>query len=260
MPNFSANLGFLWPGLDLPAKLQAAAKAGFRAVELHWPYDTPAQDLREHLDDTGLALLGVNTPVGNAEHGDFGLAAQPGREDEFRDTFRNTLEYARKAGASAIHVIAGVTTPETRMKAQDVFVENLVHAAASAPDMTLLLEPINQRDKPGYFYSTIAQAATIIDAVGTKNVKIMFDCYHVGVTGGADDVVPRLEEFIDYVDHVQIAAVDSRAEPDEGDLDYKTVFSALDRLGYEGWIGCEYRPRGETDDGLSWAKVLGVEL
>ncbi|TDH37742.1 isomerase [Pseudohoeflea suaedae] len=260
MPKFSANLGFLWPGLDLPAKLQAAAKAGFRTVELHWPYEMPAADLRKHLDDAGLALFGLNTPVGHAGNGDFGLAAQPGREDEFRDTFRNTLEYARKAGASAIHVMAGTVTPETRMKASDVLVGNLVHAAASAPDMTLLLEPINQRDKPGYFYSTIAEAVKIIGAVGTANVKVMFDCYHVGVTGGADDVVPRLEEFIDDIHHVQIAAVDSRAEPDEGDLDYRTVFSALERLGYEGRIGCEYKPRGDTDEGLAWVKTLGVAL
>ena len=260
MPNFSANLGFLWPDRPLLDRIRAAGDAGFRAVELHWPYATPADELRQCLADAGVALLGINTPVGNADDGDFGLAAQPGREEEFRDSFRDTLDYARRAGASSIHVMAGMTTPERKAKARDVLVDNLTRAASGAPDMTLLLEPINQRDKPGYFYSTMAEAAEIIAATRAGNIRLMFDCYHVGVTSGADDVIPRLEEHLDLIGHVQIAAVDTRAEPDEGDLDYTTVFSALERLGYEGWVGCEYRPRGETGEGLAWVKALGVDL
>jgi 2-dehydrotetronate isomerase len=260
MLNFSANLGFLWPDLPLLDRVRTASDAGFRAVELHWPYVTPADELRQCLTDAGVELLGVNTPVGIADNGDFGLAAQPGREEEFRNGFRDTLDYARRAGANSIHVMAGLATPERKAQARDVLVENLARAASDAPDMMLLLEPINQRDKPGYFYSTMAEAAEIIAATGAGNIRLMFDCYHVGVTSGADDVIPRFEEHLDRIGHVQIAAVDSRAEPDEGDLDYGTVFSALERLGYEGWVGCEYRPRGDTCEGLGWLKALGVEL
>jgi len=260
MPNFSANLGFLWPDLPLLDRVRAAADAGFNAVELHWPYTTPADELRQSLADHGVSLLGINTPVGNADNGDFGLAAQPGREEEFRDSFRDTLDYARRAGASSIHVMAGLTTPERKAQGRDALVDNLARAASDAPDMTLLLEPINQRDKPGYFYSTMAEAAEIIAATGANNIRLMFDCYHVGVTSGADDVIPRLEEHFDLIGHMQIAAVDSRAEPDEGDLDYKTVFSALNRLGYEGWVGAEDTPRGDTDAGLRWVGTLGVRL
>ena len=154
--------------------------------------------------------------------------------------------------------MAGVTTPEMRMKAQDVFVENLVHAAASAPDMTLLLEPINQRDKPGYFYSTIEKKADIIRQIGASNVKIMFDAYHVGIAEG--DIFTRLKTHLPLIAHVQIAAVPSRAEPDEGEIHYGNLINELDRLGYRGWVGCEYKPRAGTDEGLHWVQDLGARL
>jgi hydroxypyruvate isomerase len=258
LPKFSANLGFLWPDRPLLDRIAAAAKAGFKAVELHWPYDVPADELRGACQTEGVQLLGLNTPVGNAAKGDFGLGAGEGRQADFAHSFAQAVGYARAAGASCVHVMAGVVPDGDKERARQVFAANLRTAAAMAPDLTLLLEPINQRDKPGYFYSTLAEAAALIDLVGEPNLKIMFDVYHVGVSEG--DILTRLQRFMPVIGHVQIAAVPSRAEPDEGEIAYGAVFSALDRLGYHGWIGCEYKPRAGTDEGLRWTQSLGVSL
>jgi hydroxypyruvate isomerase len=258
MLKFSANLGFLWPDRPLLERIDAAAAAGFKAIELHWPYATPAGEVRQRCADRGVILLGINTPLGNTEKGDFGLGALAGREAEFRDTFTQSADYARAAGASSVHVMAGVVAPGHKARAKEVFIENLAFAAKAAPDLTLLLEPINQRDKPGYFYSTLSEAADIIREVGAPKLKIMFDVYHVGVSEG--DVTKRLERHLPDIGHVQIAAVPSRAEPDEGEIAYGAIFAALEKLGYAGWTGCEYKPRAGTDEGLAWVKALGVSL
>lgn len=258
MPKFSANLGFLWPDRPLLERIDAAASAGFKAIELHWPYETPADEVKRRCATHGLALLGLNTPLGDTAKGDFGLGAQAGRQSEFRDGFQKSMDYARIAGATSIHVMAGVVASADKACARATFVENLVFAAKSAANLTLLLEPINQRDKPGYFYSTIGEAAEIIAEIGAPNIKIMFDVYHVGVSEG--DVTKRLERHLADIGHVQIAAVPSRAEPDEGEIAYRAIFATLDRLGYAGWTGCEYKPRGDTDEGLAWVKALGVSL
>ncbi|MFC5586820.1 hydroxypyruvate isomerase family protein [Nitratireductor kimnyeongensis] len=255
---FSANLGFLWPDRPLIQRIEAAARAGFKAVEMHWPYDVDAAKVWECCSANGCELLGVNTPLGNAEKGDFGLGAQAGREAEFRDTFVRSADYAREAGASSIHVMAGVVSPDVRERAKAVFIENLAFAVEAAADLTLLLEPINQRDKPGYFYSDISTAADIIAEVGASNVRIMFDVYHVAVSEG--DVLTRVQRHLPQIGHVQIAAVPSRCEPDEGEIAYGAIFTALERLGYSGWIGCEYKPRAGTDEGLGWLDALGVSL
>ena len=255
MPRFSANLGFLWPDRPLLERIDAAAAAGFKAIELHWPYATPAADVRARCEKHGLVLLGINTPIGDGDKGDFGLGAQAGREEEFRETFLQTVAYAREAGASSVHVMAGVVAEDRKAEARKVFVENLRFATANAVGLTLLLEPINQRDKPGYFYSSIDEAADITAEVGAPNLKIMFDVYHVGVSEG--DVTKRLERHLVDIGHVQIAAVPSRAEPDEGEIAYASIFATLDRIGWGGWTGCEYRPRGDTDAGLAWMRTPG---
>ena len=255
MPRFSANLGFLWPDRPLLERIDAAAAAGFKAIELHWPYATPAADVRARCEKHGLVLLGINTPIGDGDKGDFGLGAQAGREEEFRETFLQTVAYAREAGASSVHVMAGVVAEDRKAEARKVFVENLRFATANAVGLTLLLEPINQRDKPGYFYSSIGEAADIIAEVGAPNLKIMFDVYHVGASEG--DVTKRLERHLVDIGHVQIAAVPSRAEPDEGEIAYASIFATLDRIGWGGWTGCEYKPRGDTDAGLAWMRTLG---
>ncbi|QND50785.1 TIM barrel protein [Phyllobacterium sp. 628] len=258
MPKFSANLGFLWPDRSLLARIAAAAQAGFKAVELHWPYDIPASEVHIACAEHGVRLLALNTPLGDTAKGEFGLAVLEGRQKDFETSLDQAIDYARTAGASAIHVMAGVVPVADKPRARQVFAQNLALAAQKAADFKLLLEPINQRDKPGYFYSTLEEAASLIAEIGASNLKIMFDVYHVGVSQG--DIFKRLEHHLPMIGHVQIAAVPSRAEPDEGEIAYPAVFAELDRLGYSGWVGCEYKPRGATDDGLSWVKTLGVSL
>jgi len=258
MPRFSANLGFLWTDRPLLARVAAASEAGFKAVEVHWPFDVPAAEVRAACEARNLELLALNTAPGNTASGDFGLGALDGRQAEFRAAFDQAAAYARESGASAVHVMAGVVPEADKKRAREVFADNLAAATQEAPDLALLLEPINQRDKPGYFYSTLGEAASLIEEIGAPNLKLMFDVYHVGVSEG--DVLTRLERFLPVTGHVQIAAVPSRCEPDEGEIAYRAIFGALDRLGYEGWVGCEYRPRAGTDEGLRWMKALGVSL
>jgi len=257
MLRLSANLGFLWPDLPLLARIDAAAAAGFEAVELHWPYDVPAAAVRAACARNGVALLGINTPVGSRP-GDFGLAAVPGREAEFAEGLRKTFDYAAAAGATAIHVMAGVVARDERPRAAAVIAENLRWAAdaAAGSGITLLLEPINHRDRPGYFYDTVEEAEDVIRAVGSAAIRLMFDCYHIAISQG--DVAARLKRALPAIGHIQIAAVPSRAEPDEGELNYADILRTIEALPYEGWVGCEYRPRGDTDAGLAWRERLAA--
>ncbi|HZP19690.1 MAG TPA: TIM barrel protein [Bauldia sp.] len=260
MPRFSANLGFLWPDRPLLHRIEAAAHAGFRAIEMHWPYDTPAKDVRAAAQRFGLATLGINTVRGDLTRGEFGLAALPGREKDFEASFDQAVAYCIEAGFVAIHAMAGIVPPHQRAEAERTFRANIARAAekAAAHKLTVLLEPINPRDAPNYFYSTQEEAAAIITELGLPNVRLMFDCYHVGVAQG--DILRRLAKVFPHVGHVQIAAVPSRAEPDEGEIAYGAIFAELDRLGWQGWVGCEYKPRGQTDQGLAWVHRLGVVL
>ena len=252
MRRFSANLGFLFLHLPLVERIGAAAAAGFEAVELHWPYDVPPHNIKAALAQNNIPVLALNTPVGDAAAGDFGLAALPGRELEFRQAFDTALSYGAEIGASAIHCMAGVVPTEQHAAAEKTFVENLKAASEKAEhaSTTLLLEPINHRDKPGYFLHDVEQAAAIIDKVGRPNIKIMFDCYHTQIMQG--DLIRRIEKHRRMIGHVQIAGVPDRAEPDDGEVNFPAIFRALDRIGYDGWIGAEYKPRGRTEDGLAW--------
>ena len=259
MVRFSANLGFLWPDRPLIERIEAAGRAGFKAVELHWPYDVPPEIVRQTCDRYHLQLLGINTPLGG-EKGDFGLAAVPGREAEFQTGLAMAIAYARTSGASAIHAMAGVVPANQRDKARIVFRRNIGEAADKAAEhgITLLLEAINPRDQPGYFYSKVDEVAGLMSEINRPNLRMMFDVYHVGISEG--DILTKLERHLPAIGHVQIAAVPSRAEPDEGEVAYRTIFEALDRLGYTGWVGCEYKPRGDTQEGLRWTEALGVTL
>lgn len=254
MPRFSANLGFLWTELALTEAVAAAARAGFSAVELHWPFETPASQLRAVLERTGLPLLGLNTVPGDRAAGDFGLAAMAGREREARTAIDQAVSYAAAAGARNVHVMAGKSG--WGKSAHETFIVNVAYAAGRAADRNIgiLLEPINQIDAPDYFLSTVEQARAIIDELGQPNVKIMFDCYHTQIMQG--NLLRRIERHLDIIGHIQIAAVPSRQEPDEGEVDYAWLLGAIDALGYEGFIGAEYKPRGDTWGGLSWVETL----
>jgi 2-dehydrotetronate isomerase len=251
----SANIGFLFSDRPLIERIQAAAAHGFAAIEMHWPYDVPPEPVRDAIAAHGLAMLGINTPRGGSA--DFGLGAVPGREAEFQAGFDLSLDYAQRIGAAAIHCMAGKA--QKGDAAWGVFVDNLRIAAdkARGTGITLLIEPINHRDAPGYALSRSEEAAAIIERTGRADIKLMFDCYHLQITEG--DLTRRLETLLPIIGHVQIAAVPSRAEPDEGEIDYAHILQHLDRLGYDGWVGAEYKPRGLTEAGLGWREKLVSE-
>jgi hydroxypyruvate isomerase len=258
MPRFAANLGYLYTDRPLLQRIDAAAASGFKAVELQFPYDVPPTHVKAALDRNNIAVLGLNTPPGERD-GEFGLAAVPGREKDWQALFTRALDYITAIGGSAIHCLAGKVPPEQRPAAERTFIENLKVSAdlAAAKNITLLIEPINPRDRPNYFLSHVEHAADIIAKAGKPNIKMQFDFYHVQIVGG--DLITRLEKFLPVVGHLQCAAVPVRHEPDGGEINYPFVFAEVDRLGFAGWIGCEYRPRGKTEAGLGWGREYGLK-
>src|ERR1700733_5105685 len=214
---FSANLGFLWADRPLLARIEAAARAGFRAVEMHWPYDVPANDIAAAARRWDVTLLGINTAPGNFAAGERGLGAIPGREQDFQGTVDQSVEYCRSSGATAIHAMAGNVARSDLERARAVFAANLRVAAAKAikHQLTLLLEPLNPNDNPGYFYSTLREAVSLIEELALPNVKLQFDVYHVGVSEG--DVLTKLKRYMPVIGNVQIAAVPAPAGPERGE-------------------------------------------
>jgi hydroxypyruvate isomerase len=255
MPEFSANLGFLWNDRPLPQAIAAAAGAGFSAVECHWPYAFDAADIRAALDAAGLRMLGLNTVRGDITAGENGLAALPGRQDEARAAIDQALRYAAAVDCAAVHVMAGRTNGDP--DAEAVFRDNLTYACktAAAQGATILIEPLNGRDAPGYHLRTVDQALATIAAVGAPNLKLMFDCYHVQVMQG--DVIRRLQAALPHVGHIQIAAAPDRGEPDAGELNYPWLLEQIDAMGWTRPVGAEYRPRGgSVEAGLGWMDAL----
>ncbi|MEM7642830.1 MAG: TIM barrel protein [Pseudomonadota bacterium] len=237
---FSANLGFLWADRPLPAAIRAAKAAGFDAGELHWPYEPPAADVKAARDETGLPCLGLNTSKGGGN----GLSALPGRGEEARAAIDQALAYARAIGAGAVHVMAGFAAGPT---AETAFREALTYACDRAPDLTILIEPLNHYDAPAYFLSTTIHALTIIRSVDRPNLKLMFDCYHIQVMEG--DLTRRFAACRPFMGHVQFASVPERAAPDQGEIAYDRLLPALD---WDGPLGAEYKPGGDTDATLGW--------
>jgi 2-dehydrotetronate isomerase len=250
---FSANLGFLWTDRSLPDAIRAAAKAGFDAVECHWPYDTPAAEVRVALEETGLPMLGLNTRRGDVAAGENGLAALPGRESEARAAIDEALAYAEAIGAACVHVMAGSAEGSDALRA---FVNTLRYACdrASGAKRIILIEPLNAFDAPGYFLSTTGQAAELIALVGRPNLRLMFDCYHVGRSEG--DVIGRLRALRPVLGHIQFAAVPDRGAPDHGAVDYAAVFAEIAALGWDSPLGAEYHPGGPTEPTLGWMATL----
>ncbi len=255
MPRFAANLSMMFTELGFLDRFDAARKAGFEAVEYLFPYEWPAAELRRRLEANGLVQALFNMPPGDWAAGDRGIACLPGRQAEFRDSTRRALDYAAVLGNRIVHCMAGIVPPGlSPVTAGSIYAANLARAAeeAQSAGVKLVIEPINHRDMPGYFLNTQAQGAAIVEAIGRDRLGLQFDIYHVQVTEG--DITKRLEQHLPIVAHIQIADVPGRNEPGTGEIGWDYVFKRIDALGYRGWIGCEYRPAGETDAGLGWLK------
>jgi len=251
---FSANLGLLWREFDLPDAIHRAARAGFDAVECHWPYATPAREVAAALADTGLSMIGINSSAGNRNAGEFGLTALPGREIEAHAAIEEALRYAEAISAEAVHVMAGCAVGDD---AEEVFCKNLGYAAslAAGAGLTVLIEPLNPRDVPGYFLDGTARAERVISAVGAPNLKLMFDCYHLALMEG--ELEPLLKKHWHRIGHIQFAGVPDRGHPDRGDIDYPALFQHLDAWGYTAPLGAEYHPDGgDTEASLGWLQAF----
>mgnify|MGYP003393909417 FL=1 len=254
MPQFAANLSFLYTELPFLDRFAAAAKDGFRAVEFLFPYEFAASDIAKRLRDNGLQQVLFNMPPGDWDNGERGMAAIPGREAEFRGVIA-ALDYAGVLGCQQIHVMAGLVAPGADRQAMHrTFIENLRYATAQAAKQGViaLIEPINTRDIPGFFINRQDEAHAILAAVGAPNLKVQMDLYHCQIVEG--DVTTKIQQYIHNVSHFQIAGVPGRHEPNVGEMNYPHLFEVIDALNFKGWIGCEYRPKGGSTAGLGWMK------
>lgn len=253
MPRFAANLSLLFTEWPFIARFEAAAAAGFRGVECQFPYEVPAADIATRLAAAGLELVLFNAPPGDFAGGERGIAALPGREREFMAGLHRALAYATTLACPRVHVMSGL-----RHHGADraVLVRNLRAAAplAASAGVTLLVEPINPRDLPGYLLNRTEDALDIVDEVGAGNVALQFDLYHRQVVQG--DLIHAVRRWGARAAHVQIAQPPDRGEPDRGEIRYEEVLAALRDTGYSGWVGCEYRPRQGTLAGLTWLKAF----
>jgi hydroxypyruvate isomerase len=248
MLRYSANLGFLWKELPLVERVRRAKAAGFDAVEFHYPYDTPAETVKAALAEAGLPVAGINTRPGPS-YSDFGLLALPGEEPAARAAIDEAIAYAKAIGAGYIHAMAGKAEGNDA-HARYCAALDAAAGLAEPAGIVIVIEPLNRYDAPGYFLKTAEQAAEIIGEVGRPNLKILFDCYHAQIMGG--DLTRRIERLMPLIGHMQIAGVPLRGEPDEGEVAYDRLLMAIDAMGYQGFVGAEYRPRGTVEEGLAW--------
>ena len=251
MPRFAANVTLMFNEVAFEDRFDAAAAAGFDAVEFLFPYALPPEAVGERVRRHGLTVALFNLPPGDWEAGDRGLAALPARRDELAPALATALRYAEAIGARRLHLMAGLADPADARCAAAY--RDAVRACAEAlgeRGIELVLEPINGRNMPGYFLNDFGRAAELIDALALPNLKLQFDIYHRQVLHG--DVATALRRMMPMIGHVQVASVPSRNEPDGGELNFPYLFAELDRLGYAGFVGCEYNPRGRTEDGLGW--------
>lgn len=259
MPRLAANLSMMFNEVPFLDRFAAARQAGFEAVEFLFPYEFPAKELRQRLDDNGLTQALFNLPPGDWAKGERGLASLPGRVEEFRASVQKALDYAAALDCKLLHCMAGIV-PEgvAAVTAASLYAANLAWAGelAKPAGVKLVIEPINHRDMPGYFLHTEAQGAAVVEAIGRDRLGLQFDVYHCQITEG--DVTKRMEAFMPVIGHIQIADVPARNEPGTGEIGWEFVFRRMDELGYQGWVGCEYRPAGDTVQGLAWRKRFGV--
>jgi hydroxypyruvate isomerase len=272
MPRFAANLHYLFTEHAFLDRFEAASRCGFRAVEFQVPYDHSPAELRARLDAHGLRMVLFDAPMGDWSAGDRGLAAVPGREAQFRESLPRVVEYALALDCDLVHVMAGVVGPSTDYaQAERVYVENLRHAAGflKPHGVRVVIEPINRKlgvvqggasytteGMHGYFLNHSDHARRVIERVGSENLFLHLDVYHMQMLEG--HLAETLQVNLDLLRHVQIAGVPGRHEPDVGEINYGYLFDLLDRAGYDGWVGCEYRPRAGTQAGLGWGRRYGL--
>lgn len=259
MPKLAANLSMMFTELAFLDRFAAAAAAGFPAVEFLFPYDFAAAEIAARLKQHRLAQALFNLPPGDWAKGERGMAALPGRENEFMAGLERALDYALATGCKRLHAMAGNWPASAdRREGTAVYVQNLRRAAerVARHGITLLIEPLNSRDNPGYFLNTTTEAMAVLRAVGSENVQLQLDLYHCQITEG--DLAMHIRNLAGAYAHVQIAGVPDRHEPDQGEVNYHYLLGLLDEIGYDGWIGCEYRPAGATGAGLGWARTWGI--
>jgi hydroxypyruvate isomerase len=253
MPRFAANLSMMFTEVPFLDRFARARAAGFEAVEFLFPYEHQAAEIAGRLKAEGLSQVLFNAPPGDWAAGERGVAALPGRAEEFRNGIRRALDYAGVLGCPRLHVMAGLTpagVPRDTLLA--TYAVNLAFAAEECAKVGVkpVIEPINHHDIPGFFLNTTDQAAAIIEAIGPERIGMQFDLYHCQITEG--DLVKRVEKHLPLIAHMQVADTPGRHEPGTGEVNWPFVFDRIDALGFRGWIGCEYRPKGVTEEGLGW--------
>ncbi len=257
MPRFSANVSMLFTEVPFPERFAAAAQAGFSGVECQFPYHHDSNEIADKLAMAGVTLAVFNAPPGDYAAGERGLAALPGRESEFQESIEVALAYADMTECTRLHVMAGCITEDQRDDAFDTYLSNLETAAemTRAAGVQLLIEPISSM--PGYFLTRPEQAVEVLRVLDHKNLAIQYDLHHAQRTQG--NLGEFLENNLHNVGHVQVAGVPGRHEPDQmGEINWHFIFDLLDAHGYDGWVGAEYTPRGNTVQGLGWAKDWGI--
>ncbi len=252
MPKLAANLSKLFTEIGFLERFAAARAAGFRYVECQFPYTWPAQEIARAARGAGVQVVLHNLPAGDMARGERGIACLPGREREFRDSVEHAIEYATAVGCKRLNCLAGLA-PADRAHF-DVLVANVRHAARRLGEVgiELVIEPINTRAVPGFFLTRSGQAIDVLNAAGEANARMQYDVFHMQVMEG--DLASTLGRLLGRIGHIQIADVPARHEPGTGEINFAFLLPHLDRLGYSGWVGCEYNPRGDTVAGLTWAK------
>ncbi|MGV8842753.1 MAG: hydroxypyruvate isomerase [Pseudomonas sp.] len=257
MPRFAANLSMLFTEVDFLQRFAAAANAGFSGVEFLFPYAYPAELIKAHLDASGLTQVLFNLPAGDWDQGERGIACHPQRVEEFRAGVDQAIAYARVLGNTQVNCLAGIRPPGfDDARIEQTFIDNLRYAAAALEKagITLVMEAINTRDIPGFYLSHSQQALAIREQVGSANLYLQYDIYHMQIMEG--DLAHTLTEHLAAIRHIQLADNPGRHEPGTGEINYPFLFELLDRIGYQGWIGCEYKPATTTSAGLGWLQAL----
>jgi hydroxypyruvate isomerase len=252
MPKFAANLTTMYQEFPIPDRFAAAAADGFTAVEFLKPYDFSIEEIQNWLQQSGLTLILINTPPAVVGDNTIGLSALPGREADFQQTFTQSLRYAQALGASNIHVLAGITTGYSETAVEQTLLKNLDWASdlAAAANISLMLEPLNTQDVPGYAYTSSKEVVRLIRTLDKSNIKLQYDFYHMQIMEG--NLAGHVAKYFEHIGHIQFSSVPGRHEPQYGEVNLPFLFRYLDNVGYAGWVGCEYSAKASTREGLDW--------